>query len=93
MRLWVRVSMVAVVIVIGLAMVVGVVLPQFNDRQVSGHLQIDALDAPVRVIRDDRSTPYIYANSLDDALRAQGFVAGQDRLFQLEAAKRAATGR
>ncbi|MEM6914185.1 MAG: penicillin acylase family protein, partial [Pseudomonadota bacterium] len=93
MRLWVRVSMVAVVIVIGLATVVGVVLPQFNDRQVSGHLEIAALDAPVRVIRDDRSTPYIYANSLDDALRAQGFVAGQDRLFQLEAAKRAATGR
>ena len=68
-------------------------LPGINDRQTKGALELPGLQAPVRVLRDDLATPYIYAESLEDALRAQGFVAGQDRLFQLEATKRAATGR
>ncbi|MEL7518979.1 MAG: penicillin acylase family protein [Pseudomonadota bacterium] len=68
-------------------------LPSLNDRQVSGEIEIAGLSAPVRVLRDANAVPYIFAETLDDALRAQGFVAGQDRLFQLEIAKRAATGR
>jgi penicillin amidase len=77
---------------IGMAILWGL-LPYLNDRQAAGTLALSALDAEVRVVRDARATPYIYAESLEDALRAQGFVAGQDRLFQLEAAKSAATGR
>ncbi|MEM7703129.1 MAG: penicillin acylase family protein [Pseudomonadota bacterium] len=68
-------------------------LPSLNDRQTSGELELAGLGAQVRVLRDANAVPYIYAETLDDALRAQGFVAGQDRLFQLEIAKRAATGR
>ncbi len=68
-------------------------LPGSNDRQTTGKLEVPGLKAPVRVVRDDMATPYIFAESIEDALRAQGFVAGQDRLFQLEAAKRAAVGR
>ncbi|MEO1658423.1 MAG: penicillin acylase family protein [Pseudomonadota bacterium] len=69
------------------------IMAQIKDRQTSGSLELAALTAPVRVVRDDLGMPYIYAESLTDALRAQGFVAGQDRLFQLEVAKRAASGR
>ncbi|MEL7313079.1 MAG: penicillin acylase family protein [Pseudomonadota bacterium] len=76
------------VIVIGLWFA----LPMFNDRQADGTLTLSGLDAPVRVVRDSRGTPYIYAESIADVLRAQGFVTGQDRLFQVEAARRAATG-
>lgn len=68
-------------------------LPKINDRQTTGELALPGLSGSVRVLRDKHATPYIYADNLDDAVRAQGFVAGQDRLFQLEAAKRAATGR
>lgn len=77
---------------IGMALLWGL-LPYLNDRQASGTLVLSGLDAEVRVLRDGRSVPYIYAQSLEDAFRGQGFVAGQDRLFQLEASKRAATGR
>ena len=77
---------------IGLAILWGL-LPYLNDRQTGGVLALEGLDAEVRVLRDDLGVPYIYADTLSDALRAQGFVAGQDRLFQLETAKRAATGR
>lgn len=78
-------------------LVVGVIalwalLPGLTDRTTSGEIEIAALDAPVRVVRDANAVPYIYAESMPDALRAQGFAAAQDRLFQLEMAKRAATG-
>ena len=68
-------------------------LPSLNDRQVSGEIAFAGLEAPVKVVRDANAVPYIYAETLPDVLRGQGFVAGQDRLFQLEIAKRAATGR
>ena len=68
-------------------------LPHLTDRKTNGELELAVLDAPARVVRDAAGVPYIYAESLDDALRVQGFVMGQDRLFQLEAARRAASGR
>lgn len=68
-------------------------LPSLNDRQVSGEIEMAGLSGPVRIARDENAVPYIYAQTLPDALQAQGFVAGQDRLFQLEVAKRAGTGR
>ncbi|MCH8490060.1 MAG: penicillin acylase family protein, partial [Oceanicaulis sp.] len=80
------------IIVLGAAVLWGA-LPHINDRQTDGVLHLPGLQAEVRVVRDARATPYIYAQTMEDALRAQGFVAGQDRLFQLETAKRAATGR
>ncbi|MEM1132184.1 MAG: penicillin acylase family protein [Pseudomonadota bacterium] len=93
MRLIVRIVIGLVVIaVIGIA-ATWFLLPSLNDRQTDGELALPGLQAPVRVVRDEKAMPYIYANSMEDALRAQGFVAGQDRLFQLETAKRAASGR
>ena len=88
-----RLLMGAVAVVFAVVVTAWIVLPAMNDRKTAGRLDLDGLSAPVRVLRDDFGTPYIYAENLEDALRAQGFVAGQDRLFQLEAAKRAATGR
>lgn len=93
MRMAVRVlvGLVAFIALVGGAL--WLMLPSLNDRQVSGEVALSELGAPVRIVRDANSVPYIYAETLDDALRAQGFVAGQDRLFQLEMAKRAANGR
>jgi len=47
----------------------------------------------VRVVRDEQGVPYIFAQSLDDVFRAQGFVTAQDRLFQLELNRYLAHGR
>ena len=93
MRIAVRAALGLVALLIILAIAVWFGLPSYNDRQTSGELSLPELTAPVRVVRDANAVPYIYAETLDDAFRAQGFVAGQDRLFQLEVAKRAATGR
>ncbi|MEM9422255.1 MAG: penicillin acylase family protein [Pseudomonadota bacterium] len=85
-------SSIAIILLTGVA-IASLVMPKLNDRQTKGEIALPGLQAPVKVIRDAHATPYIYADNLKDALRAQGFVAGQDRLFQLETAKRAATGR
>ena len=75
--------------------VVGVaVFTHFADRyQASGTLQLSILSAPVRVVRDEQGIPYIHAESLDDAIRAQGWVTAQDRLLQIDFERYLAAGR
>lgn len=93
MRIGIKILIGLAVLVLLSGLAISLILPKLNDRQVSGEIELSILDAPVRVVRDSNATPYIYAETLLDAIRAQGFVMAQDRLFQLEIAKRAATGR
>ena len=51
------------------------------------------LRAPVRVLRDRWGVAHIYAGNAHDLFFAQGVVAAQDRLFQMEVWKRAGQGR
>src|SRR5579862_1594269 len=60
---------------------------------VSGHLKISGLRQPVRVLRDRWGVAHIYAQNQHDLFFAQGLVAAQDRLFQMEMWKRAGQGR
>jgi penicillin amidase len=59
----------------------------------SGHLAAPGLNRPVRVLRDRWGVAHIYAQNEHDLFFAQGFVAAQDRLFQMEMWKRAGQGR
>lgn len=61
--------------------------------QTSGRLAVAGLGRPVTVYRDPWGIPHIYAETQDDLFFAQGFVAAQDRLFQMELWRRAAEGR
>ncbi len=60
---------------------------------ISGHVAIVGLGKPVRVLRDRWGVAHIYAQNQHDLFFAQGFVAAQDRLFQMEMWKRAGQGR
>lgn len=60
--------------------------------QLDGELTVPGLKAPVEVIRDRWGVPHIYAKSPDDLFFAQGFVAAQDRLFQIDMWRRLAVG-
>src|SRR5574340_1323799 len=60
--------------------------------QIDGTLAIDGLREPVDVIRDRWGVPHIYARNQDDLFFAQGFVAAQDRLWQLDLWRRTAMG-
>ena len=56
-------------------------------------LRLSALERPVTVVRDERHVPHIYAETDRDAVIAMGYVAAQDRLFQLDFLPRVGSGR
>jgi penicillin amidase len=60
---------------------------------IAGRAKIAGLQAPVRVERDRWGVAHIYAANQHDLFFAQGYVAAQDRLFQMELWKRSGQGR
>jgi penicillin G amidase len=95
-RLVRRVSL-SVVIVIVIAMVVatvvGVSLVRRSFPQTSGELAVSGLTSKVTVLRDDRGVPQIYADNAQDLFRAQGYVAAQDRFFEMDLRRHITAGR
>ncbi len=59
----------------------------------NGEISLTVLEAPVKILRDEKGIPYIYAESLADGITAQGFVTAQDRLLQLEIVRLISNGR
>ncbi len=60
---------------------------------VSGELVLPGLEQPVEILRDSLGVPHVWANSIDDAVFAQGYLHAVDRLWQLEMFRRVAQGR
>ncbi len=60
--------------------------------QLDGTILTPGLTAAVTVRRDGHGVPHIEAQNLDDLLFAQGYVTAQDRLWQLDMARRMAAG-
>ena len=60
---------------------------------IDGELKLGGLKRQVTVVRDQWGIPHIYADNTDDLFFAQGFVAAQDRLWQMEMWRRAKEGR
>ena len=58
----------------------------------SGTITLSTLTAPVSVRYDDFGVPHITARNETDLYRALGYVHAQDRLFQMELARRLARG-
>lgn len=54
---------------------------------------IPGVAASVDVRYDRRGVPHIFAGSVDDAIRALGYVVARDRLFQLDLQTHASSGR
>lgn len=61
--------------------------------QTSGTLKLSGLQKPVRVLRDEWGIAHIYAETQDDLFFAQGFVAAQDRLWQMDLWRRQGEGK
>jgi len=61
--------------------------------QYQGELTLDGLKNTVEIRYDDFGVPHIYANNEEDAYFGLGYVHAQDRLFQMEMIRRAASGR
>jgi penicillin G amidase len=59
----------------------------------SGEISLAGPSANIEVLYDDFGIPHIYAQNETDAYFALGYVHAQDRLFQMEMLRRAASGR
>jgi len=75
------------------AALVGVSLVRRSFPQTSGQLTVSGLTAKVTVLRDDRGVPQIYADNPQDLFRAQGYVAAQDRFFEMDLRRHITAGR
>jgi len=60
--------------------------------ELDGSLLTPGLSAPVTVRRDQHGVPHIEAANLNDLLFAQGYVTAQDRLWEMDMARRMAAG-
>ena len=49
-----------------------------------GVIRVPGLTARVQILRDARGVPHIRAQSIADALFAQGYTTAQDRLWQMD---------
>lgn len=61
--------------------------------QASASWTVAGIEAPVEILRDAHFVPHIFADSDADAMFALGWAHAQDRLWQMELARRAARGR
>ena len=63
-------------------------LPDYN-----GSYVVQAINAPVEIVRDSYAVPHIFGETDADVLFGLGFAHAQDRLWQMELMRRTAQGR
>jgi penicillin G amidase len=90
MRVTLRIIGVAVIAIIALGTVyaVSVTSGMRAKAQTSGTIAGLHVQAPVEIFRDARGVPHLRARNEHDLFFAQGYVEGQDRLFQLDLLRR-----
>ncbi|MBK7597866.1 MAG: penicillin acylase family protein [Acidobacteria bacterium] len=61
--------------------------------QTTGTIRLKGLQKAVKILRDEWGIAHIYAETQDDLFFAQGFVAAQDRLWQMDLWRRQGEGK
>ena len=73
-------------------MVAAILLVTAASISFASPVEIPALNAPVKVIRDVDGIPHIFGNSEYDVVFVQGYLHAQDRFFQMDVSRRQASG-
>src|SRR5580693_5858526 len=81
-----------ILLLVGAGMVLSWWLVRRPLARLDGSVAIGGLKDGATVDRDRWGRPWIRATSLQDLLTAQGFVMAQDRLWQMDLLRRAASG-
>src|SRR6266508_1219437 len=61
--------------------------------QIDGQIQLEGLDGPVDIYRDNMGIPHIYASTQHDLFFAQGYAHAQDRFWQMDFYRHVGAGR
>ena len=64
------------------------VQPEASSYDIKGQTK-----SKIRILFDDRDVPHIYADNLEDALYAQGYLHAANRLFEMDITARSSSGR
>ncbi len=64
-----------------------------DDKVDLNWVKLRGMQEPVKVVVDSRMTPHIFAQSLNDAAVAQGYITAKYRLWQMDMSTRAVSGR
>jgi penicillin amidase len=87
------IGIVGMVLIITLVVIIqGVRLNKESLAQTKGAIVVQGLSSAAQVYRDSYGVPHIFAKTEDDLFFAMGFVVSQDRLWQMDINRRAATG-
>ncbi|HEU4811851.1 MAG TPA: penicillin acylase family protein [Nocardioides sp.] len=84
---------VGVVLLLVVGLIVTTVLVRRPFPQTTGELEVPGLQGDVTVIRDDAGIPQLYGDSVDDLMRAQGYVHAQERFYEMDVRRHATAGR
>ncbi len=93
---WLRIIiwlLVFIFIVLAFATALGAYFVMRAQPTTNGSARLAGLGANVSVVRDNFGIPHITASTEEDLWMAMGYVHAQDRLFQMELFRRAASGR
>jgi penicillin amidase len=81
------------VVVLIAASITAVQLVRRPFPQVSGSAGLPGLEGDVEVVRDAQGIPQLYGDSVEDLMRAQGYVHAQERFFEMDVRRHATAGR
>lgn len=81
------------VVVVVAAGVLGVGVARRPFPLTEGELSVAGLTGPVDVLRDERGVAHLYADTPEDLFLGQGYVAAQDRFFQMDLRRHVTSGR
>jgi penicillin amidase len=71
----------------------GIFVVRHSFPSYDGTVELRGLDADVEVVRDANGIPQIYADKPSDLFAAQGYVAAQDRFFEMDFRRHVTSGR
>ena len=92
-----KVSLKIIGVIVAVALIAGVIvvssLRKSGLPELNGEKSVTGLTADVRVIRDERGVPHIYATNEHDLYFMTGYITAQERLWQMDMVRHATQGR
>ena len=86
-------AVVVLVLILVAVLVTGFALTHRPLPQTTGELQVPGLEGEVTVVRDDYGIPQLYGDSVEDLMRAQGYVHAQERFYEMDIRRHLTAGR
>lgn len=90
---WTVYSVLGLVLLLVLATLAGAGVVRSSFPEKDGAVDVPGLDGRVQVLRDANGIPQIYASTMADLMRGQGYVHAQERFFEMDVRRHITSGR